>query len=68
MLIDLVKATVEVKGRTTQALAVGSSVVLAVVGTWAYGSPPLDWLEAVWVGVQAGAMSIGIDQVAKKTI
>ena len=68
LVVDLIKALTGVMGRATQVVTVLLALLLAVVGARAYGIPPVDWLEALWVGLQAGAVAIGIDQVAKKGV
>lgn len=67
LVMDIVKALTNIKGRTTQALALCASVGLAVFGAHQY-LPNADLAEAIWVGLQAGAAAIGIDQVLKKDV
>lgn len=68
LVIDLAKATVGLTGRATQLCAVALAVALACIGSLAYGARPVDGLEAVWIGVQAAAMSIGLDQLIKRKV
>lgn len=68
LVVDVVKSLVNVTGRATQALTVVLAIGLAVGGAYAYGASPHDWLEAVWIGLQAGAVAIGVDQVARRNV
>lgn len=65
LLIDLVKHVGCLTGRATQIVTVAIAVFLAVAGAALYAKPP-DFAEAVWLGVQAAAMSVGLDQALKR--
>lgn len=67
LLMDIVKAVAPVKGRSTQGATVALAVVLALVGALYYAHSK-DIPQALWLGLQAGAAAIGIDQVTKKQV
>lgn len=67
LLVDVVKTLSALKGRGTQALAFGLAIACALLGGLYYGHGR-DIPEMLWLGVQAGAAAIGIDQMTKKDV
>lgn len=67
LLVDVAKALAGVTGRATQVLAFALALLLAALGGFYY-SHTADWPQVIWLGVQAGATAIGIDQIAKRSI
>jgi len=68
LIVDLGKTLFPISGRATQAVSVGLAIVLAVAGAALYTAGRPDYLEAAWLGVQAGAVAIGVDQLAKREV
>lgn len=67
LVLDVVKSIWSVSGRGTQALAIVLGVALGVFGGLRY-LPGSDIAQSVWLGLQAGAAAIGIDQIAKRDV
>lgn len=67
LVLDVVKSILTVNGRVTQGLAIALGVALGVFGGLRY-LPDADIAQSVWLGLQAGAAAIGIDQIAKRSI
>lgn len=65
LVLDVVKAIWPIKGRATQALAIALGLALGVFGGLMY-VPHADIAQSLWLGLQAGAAAIGIDQVVKR--
>lgn len=67
LLVDVAKAVTSIKGRATQVLSILLGVLLGLLGG-IYYLHTNDIPESIWLGLQAGAAAIGIDQMTKKDV
>lgn len=67
LVLDVVKAVTPIKGRATQVLSILLGVLLGLLGG-IYYLHTNDIPESIWLGLQAGAAAIGIDQMTKKDV
>lgn len=67
LLVDVAKAVTPIKGRATQVLSILLGVLLGLLGG-IYYLHTNDIPESIWLGLQAGAAAIGIDQMTKKDV